>query len=673
MSNLSRIAGILFIFFLVSNIAFAQESDGKKYELVKIAFTGNSTFSEGVLKSKIISQETPLWIWKFLNKFSALGRPPELFDSLRIKSDVRALREFYNTNGFFETSIKASIEKNTNDLEVILTYNIVEGTASLFGKARVEGIKSIHRELRDEVEKLFELDTTVRYNEAIIRGKIEQSLQLYENNGYMFARFDSTVIIKDTARRRADISIHFNTGGRLKIQELVIDKKGEGAYDVDIELLKRIVGIDKEEYYSLEKIRLSQIRLYRTGLFNSVVISPLTSDTSSGHVPILVSCNVGMLHEVSPEILMNNQQNTFNIGLGATIIRKNFLGEARKLTIAGSGGVQDFFTISPAKLIKGLNFRDSSFYGFIDGTARIEQPYVFNRPVFGILEGYFRLYKDLYSNKRNYGGKLSFEFELPSYTFINFLTAFYNFEVADELFSGVSGVKMLNNTLSVFGADMKSTKTDDPLYPTRGYNLSLVVEEANSLTYAVSKLINPDFKEPLFYKVMGTIGLYSPLRENSTAVGGLKLKAGHLQSFSGDANEVPSTRKFFAGGSNSLRGWRARELAPTKIISINNEEVILSGGNFIFETSLEFRYRTKSDFGFVGFVDAGNTWSDYTKFRFRDFSVASGIGLRYYTVIAPFRIDFGIKTYDPASTKKIFERPFLKELFEFHFGIGEAF
>lgn len=664
------ISAIAILFY--SN-GLAQSSDKVKYELVKIRFTGNKAFSESVLKSKIVSQETPLWIWKILNKISSLGRPPEIFDSLSIRSDIRAVKEYYNTNGFFETSVKAEIEKDTANQKVTLNYLVDEGNPSRFGKIRVEGIKSLYPDLKTDIVKLFETDTTARYTESFIRGRIDQALQLFENNGYMFARFDSTVIIKDTSRGAADITVYFNIGGRHKIQELIIEKKGEGAYDVDKELLRRIVGIETEQYYSLEKIRLSQIRLYRTGLFNSVVISPLTSDTASGYVPLLVSCNVGMLHEVSPEILMNNQQNTFNLGLGATIIRKNFLGEARKLTIAGSGGVQDFFTISPAKLIKGLDFRDSSFYGFIDGTARIEQPYVFNKPIFGILEGYFRVYKDIFSNKRNYGGKLSLEFELPSYTFINFLTVFYNFEVADELFSGVSGVKMLNNTLSVFGADMKSTKTDDPLYPTRGYNLSLILEEANSLTYAISKLINPEFKEPLFYKVVGTIGLYSPLSDNSMSVGGLKFKVGHLQSFSGDANEVPSTRKFFAGGSNSIRGWRAREITPTRTIQINNEDVILSGGNFNFETSLEFRYRTKSDIGIVGFVDAGNTWSDYTKFRFRDFAVASGVGLRYYTVIAPFRIDFGIKTYDPFVKKRIFERPFLKELFEFHFGIGEAF
>ena len=661
------------MFVITVPVVRAQTADTKKYELSKIEFIGNQSFTESTLKSKILSEESPIWLWKLLNKVSIFGRPAVIFDSLNIRNDVRALKEFYNANGFFEATVKSAVSKDTNDLEATLTFNIVEGRSANFGEVRLIGVSRLYQELKNEIYGLFWIDTTSRYSESLIREKVDNSLLLFENNGYMFARFDSTVIIKDTARSRANLSIYFTLGGRHKIQKMVIDKSGEGADDVDESLLRQIVGIDSNQYYSLEKIRLSQIRLYRTGLFNSVVISPLTADTASGFVPLLLSCNVGMLHEISPEILLNNQQNTFNAGVGATIVRKNFLGEARKFTLAGSAGLQDFFRISPKQLIRGLSFADSSFFGFIDGTVRIEQPYVFNRPILGILEGYFRLYKDQYSNKRNYGGKLSYEFELPQYTYVNFLTLFYNFEVADELFTGSSGGSMLNNTLSVIGADLKATKTDNPLYPTHGYNLSLILEEANSMTYLFSKIMNPNFKEPLFYKVVSTIGIYTPLRENSTAVGGLKIKVGHLQAFYGEANDVPTTRKFFGGGSNSIRGWRARQITPVKTEIINGEEVQLSGGNFIFETALEFRYRTRTDFGIVGFADAGNTWTNYTQFKFKDFAVATGFGLRYYSPIAPFRVDFGIKTYDPSSDKTIFERPFLKELFEFHFGIGEAF
>ena len=48
------------------------------------------------------------------------------------------------------------------------------------------------------------------------------------------------------------------------------------------------------------------------------------------------------------------------------------------------------------------------------------------------------------------------------------------------------------------------------------------------------------------------------------------------------------------------------------------------------------------------------------------------MGIRVYTPIAPFRLDFGTKFYDPSDQKMIFKKNFLDNI-TIHFGIGEAF
>jgi len=98
----------------------------------------------------------------------------------------------------------------------------------------------------------------------------------------------------------------------------------------------------------------------------------------------------------------------------------------------------------------------------------------------------------------------------------------------------------------------------------------------------------------------------------------------------------------------------------------------IRGGTFIVEGSFEYRRKFNPDFGFTIFTDYGNTWNGYKEFRFNDIAVAVGVGVRYYSPFAPFRIDFGWKLWDPQNQVTLFKRAFW-HAFEFHFGIGEAF
>ena len=146
---------------------------------------------------------------------------------------------------------------------------------------------------------------------------------------------------------------------------------------------------------------------------------------------------------------------------------------------------------------------------------------------------------------------------------------------------------------------------------------------------------------------------------------------------SGDAALVSPNQTFFAGGSNSVRGWRGRELIPSnQLLNLFpqslNEQLKIRGGNILLEGSFEYRRKFQEEYGFVVFTDYGNTWNTFNEIRLDQIAVAIGTGLRYYSPIAPFRIDFGFKFYDPEDMKFIFEKEFFSTMV-IHFGIGEAF
>ena len=128
----------------------------------------------------------------------------------------------------------------------------------------------------------------------------------------------------------------------------------------------------------------------------------------------------------------------------------------------------------------------------------------------------------------------------------------------------------------------------------------------------------------------------------------------------GNSQAVPFEKRYFAGGSNSVRGWTARSLGPGgyrgsgSLIDFNNQS-----GDIRLNLNLEYRAKVWSFIELAAFVDAGNIWTifDYETQPFGQFhwdefykqiALAYGVGLRLDFSFFVFRIDFGVKLYDPS-------------------------
>ena len=175
----------------------------------------------------------------------------------------------------------------------------------------------------------------------------------------------------------------------------------------------------------------------------------------------------------------------------------------------------------------------------------------------------------------------------------------------------------------------------------QGYNLAFHIEEANSLPYLLAKVFKKSSPAALFYKVLLTGSYYTSLDKDKNSILAEKFKIGNIQIFHGNFSGVPINRSFYAGGSNSIRGWHPNQLVP-----VGSQEVIglqgisAKGGTFLMEGSFELRKRFLENFGFALFADYGNTWLGYNQFRWDGVAIATGLGFRYYTPVAPFQNRF---------------------------------
>ena len=138
---------------------------------------------------------------------------------------------------------------------------------------------------------------------------------------------------------------------------------------------------------------------------------------------------------------------------------------------------------------------------------------------------------------------------------------------------------------------------------------------------------------------------YFPFGESFVLAG--RARFGSIYGIGRD--DLAPSRRFYAGGGGSVRGFGFQELGPREIVPnpdfdpTDPEEEdpetlsVPLGGRSLAEFAIEGRYRF-GNYGVVAFVDAGQVYeSQYPSFD--DIRFGVGIGGRVYTNFGPVRLD----------------------------------
>ena len=131
----------------------------------------------------------------------------------------------------------------------------------------------------------------------------------------------------------------------------------------------------------------------------------------------------------------------------------------------------------------------------------------------------------------------------------------------------------------------------------------------------------------------------------------------------GNDTIIPFVKQFFAGGSNSLRGFRSRSVGPG---TYNGGQTANSKGflpditgDIKFEFNTEYRAKLVSIIQGAAFIDIGNVWlynsnseyggtaAKFTKDFYKQFAADIGVGVRIDLSILLLRLDLGIPVVKP--------------------------
>lgn len=429
-------------------------------------------------------------------------------------------------------------------------------------------------------------------------------------------------------------------------------------------------------------------------------------DFSKSEIPTFFELQTVTKHSISSEFF-GMKRYGFGTGLGVDYTNNNVFGKAERLTI-GANASFEFVSSGTLEEINPSDSVQSQFFRSYElrteySVPRITFPFAFLDNTRFFTQGLTRytlaysrsdqLYFDINSDVRfNYryevqhNNRFSSFLDLieldiidtdPSQEFTQNLiddygeNSFEYIQLLQDFEPQISSV--IRYTLRVQNTDLIKRNF--------GYYSEYSISAGGNIPYMVDQfLVTPGVLEgelPSLFKLSDNSLIYSQFLKatvdyrrylpiSNSAVFAWRLFGGIAHPY-GQNTSIPLNRRFFAGGSNDIRGWAPFQLGPGSIAS---DDVTINGGEiklaaFTETRQILLRNVLSANWHAAWFVDAGNIWygprNDFRtednqdqlergRFKFNDFynqiAVGSGLGIRLDWEYIVLRFDFAIRAHD---------------------------
>lgn len=567
--------------------------EGKKFKVGDIRVLTQGGFDADEVLSELKTTEYKWWSsWLF-----GTGRLNEAY----LEGDRAVIQQYMLNQGYINAQVsEAEIQRDGKRLMVV--FNIDEGEQFHVGTLSASG------DLLESSEKKTLEVLDLEEGEIFNAGKVrEESLAIgdqYADYGYAFANVvpETNIHFED---KIIDLNFNVSKGKKVKVNEVKITGNSKTFDNV----IRRELKVDEQETYSRAKAERSEILLKRLGYFDDVSITPENIEGRDDAVDLNVnvkeastgSFSIGGGYSSGDGALFNSQ-----------LSERNFLGTGRSVRInADIGQKRDNLILN----LDDRRFLDSYWQVGLEGFRREQIFFDFDRSMTG-------------------GG---IRFGYPLEELFSEWAEDLDFSVKYQYFGiDIDNVDPLDAAPLVIASEGRSTASgfiprlirntiDNPLNPASGSRQILEVELmgfGGSEDYYLAEFRN-DLFVPLFD--WGSDQLVFSWRFN----------VGYGDTSDGDP--FPLFRRFFPGGINSVRGFKARTMGPK---DVNGNEF---GGSKQLINNLELIFPLASSAGMKGvfFYDFGEAFDDDQNMNFGDMREAVGFGLRWSSPMGPLRIEFG--------------------------------
>jgi outer membrane protein insertion porin family len=613
--------------------------------VASLTFNGVDAVVESELRAAL---ETRAGSWIPLTKKPA-------FDPDEFQNDLLRLRNFYAERGYPDARV-TDIDVVFDDKKenVRLTVTVQEGEPIRVASMRFEGFEVLPERRRQAVERNLGLAAgDVRDRRRVERAR-STALSLLQEVGYPYAKVTADELAGETPRTvglvlRATPGVAA-TFGPIEIQ---------GNASVGEDVIRRQLAFRPGDRYRASRVQGSQSKLSSLDLFSFAYVEPRLEGSEPAAVPIRVT-------------VAEDKHRQFNAAAGYGTEEKvraraewrhvNFFGGAR------TAGVE-------------------SKWSSIDRGVRLNfnEPYFFTRHLAFSAQGIAWDEQEPMYRVTTYGGRAGVSWRrerrnpvtrrgTTTSIGLSLINEFDDYRVSEAALADPGLRSRLitlgfdpetgatTGTMSSIRIQADHDTTSSRLDPQRGFAVSAALEQAGRWLPGTF-----DFTE-----VTGELrGYLSTVRPSSLTPGrrGLvvaaRVRAGTIDAPAPTDASVPFFKRYFLGGSTSLRGWGRYEVSPL------TETGLPIGGLSLLEASTEVRVPFSERLTVVAFVDAGNVGARPWRLDPDGFRADVGPGLRYDTPIGPVRFDLGYQL-TPIEGLVVDGKPKTRP-WRAHVSIGQAF
>ncbi|UDF02847.1 BamA/TamA family outer membrane protein [Asticcacaulis sp. AND118] len=414
--------------------------------------------------------------------------------------------------------------------------------------------------------------------------------------GYPFAELGLRDVLIDPQTRTGDYTLPVTIGPRARFGAIRSEGRRQAFGDDHVQILARFESGDLYDSRDVDDLRQA---LSATGLFASVGVEPVLTGQKNADgtavVDLKVTQNAGRPRTLAGDIGFSTGQ-----GLRTELnwTHRNFRppeGALIASVIAGTQeqGLSATFRRSNAKR------RDRTFQY---GASYNHQAYdSYEAQTVSLAVNVSRVSTPLWQKRWTWS---------------------YGAEVLATRETGFSKLRNANVQDDYFYASLplklNYDQSDDLLNPTRGWRAGIQSTPTVSLNGGGGNFV-------------ANVGSGTWYRQVSPRIV-LAARAQVSSIYGAETSKIAPSRRIYAGGGGSVRGFGYQELGPRD--PANNDPI---GGRSSVELAFEARYRI-GNIGIVPFVDAGQVY-DKEFPGFSDIRFGVGIGARYYTNFGPVRID----------------------------------
>jgi outer membrane protein insertion porin family len=675
----TRLPGVLSLLALPA-VLVAQPPDSKppiQHEVVALSLKGVKSVDPKELLLSIATDKSHCTS-AILTPICALSRSRFFYrrkylDHDELRRDVLRIRVFYWKRGFRETLVD-TVVADRGTKKVAVTFDVKEGPPTTVADVAVVQARTVlsPREVSDRTLlkkgaplNLLRLDSTVVFLQQRVWDK-----------GYADALVDTTVLL-DSAARSGAVTITIDPRWKATISDILI----EGEQRLSERTIRKSLTFGPGQIFRRSDMLRSQRGLYESNLFRRASIEVPTQGDSTKIVVVTVQ-------EAPPrDARLSLGFNTVDFfQTEGRFTHYNFTGGARRLEAQAAVGNLFAETFNGKGLFHAVSTdfggdRSRYFAPTYNASLNLRQPWFLanaNELALGIF-GHRRSAPGIYVD-HGYGTSATFTRTLRerATASVNYRFEITRIQAGDVYFCvnySVCDRPTLNalrgqQRLSPLIINSNIDRSNDPLEPSKGVRGSVELEHASEFTLS-------DFR---YNRAFADGAAYYSLATNRVLAGHLRLgwvKASRTTNLAvgtpAEFDILHPRKRFYAGGSRSVRGFRENQLGPRVLTiaaaTLRKDTVgcpasmpITScdpnssrfrdldfdarplGGNIVVDGSVEMRFPFMLPRLFAAvFVDGGWVSQRINPTLSRSKSaITPGFGARYLSPVGPIRVDIGI-------------------------------